>query len=317
MRIRFRYLLTSALCIVFAGIFSISSFAGNAQVITSGGQTENPSGDIIRILAIGNSFSEDAVEQNLYELFEAAGQKVIIGNLYIGGCTLQRHWKNTFNGKADYRYRKIADGKTTEIRDTTLLYGLLDEPWDIISLQQSSGVSGLWESYEPYLGNLISWLRENAPKKDFKLAWHQTWAYSKDSTHKKFPNYGNDQAKMYNAIVDCVKTLMKEYHFDILIPSGTAIQNARTSSLGDTFNRDGYHLERTYGRYTAACTWFEAISGKSVVGNSYAPASVNALQKEIAQEAAHLAVSKPYEVTPIKDCGKTDGGECKMCREYY
>ena len=111
-----------------------------------------------------------------------------------------------------------------------------------------------WESYEPYLGNLISWLRENAPKKNFKLAWHQTWAYSKDSTHKKFPNYGNDQTKMYNAIVDCVKDLMKEYHFDILIPSGTAIQNARTSSLGDTFNRDGYHLERTYGRYTAACT---------------------------------------------------------------
>ena len=59
---------------------------------------------------------------------------------------------------------------------------------------------------------------------------------------------------MYNAIVDCVKDLMKEYHFDILIPSGTAIQNARTSSLGDTFNRDGYHLKRTYGRYTAACT---------------------------------------------------------------
>ena len=42
---------------------------------------------VIRILAIGNSFSQDAVEQYLYELFDAAGIKVIIGNMYIG-CLL-------------------------------------------------------------------------------------------------------------------------------------------------------------------------------------------------------------------------------------
>lgn len=46
-----------------------------------------------------------------------------------------------------------------------------------------------------------------------------------------------------------------------------AIQNARTSYMGDTFNRDGYHLEVNYVRYTAACTWYEAIRGKSVAGN--------------------------------------------------
>ena len=297
MKFRLKLCLVPVLCIVFAGIFSSFSYAGNARTRATGGQEAKSSGDVIRILAIGNSFSEDAVEQNLYELFEAAGQKVVIGNLYIGGCSLERHWNNTFNGKTDYRYRKTAEGETTEIRNTSLLYGVLDEPWDIISLQQSSGVSGLWESYEPYLGNLISWLRANAPEKDFRLAWHQTWAYSKDSSHSAFPNYGCDQTKMYNAIVGCVKALMEEHHFDILIPSGTAIQNARTSSMGDTFNRDGFHLELTYGRYTAACTWFEAISGESVTGNSYAPESVSAIQKEIAQKAAHLAVKNPYEVS--------------------
>ena len=46
--------------------------------------------ETIKILAIGNSFSADAVEQELYGLFEAAGQKVIIGNLYIGGCPLEK-----------------------------------------------------------------------------------------------------------------------------------------------------------------------------------------------------------------------------------
>lgn len=277
----------------------------------------SPSGDkegkcssdgVLRILAIGNSFSQDAVEQYLYELFDAAGQKVIIGNLYIGGCSLERHWGNTSNGKTDYYYRKIVDGVKTERANTSLLYGVQDEQWDIISLQQASGVSGQWDSYNPYLGNLIAWLRENAPKKDFRLAWHQTWAYASSSTHSAFPNYGSDQMTMYEAIVSCVRNALANNDFDILIPSGTAIQNGRTSYLGDSFNRDGYHLETTYGRYTAACTWFEAISGESVVGNTYAPQTISPCEQKIAQRAAHLAVLTPYSLTSMSDEG------CPCCQ---
>lgn len=105
---------------------------------------------------------------------------------------------------------------------------------------------------------------------------------------------------MYESIVNAVKQADNEIDFDIIIPCGTAIQNGRTSSLGDTFNRDGYHLQLTYGRYTAACTWFEAVFGESVVGNSYAPEGVTPLQKQIAQEAAHAAVINPFEITKIK-----------------
>lgn len=265
---------------------------------------EIPSDGILRILAIGNSFSQDAVEQYLYELFEAAGQKVIIGNLYIGGCSLERHWGNTSNGKADYYYRKIVNGVKTETKNATIFHGLTDEPWDIISLQQASGVSGKYEAYTPYLPNLISWLRQNAPKKDFRLAWHQTWAYASSSDHSAFSNYGKDQMTMYRSIVECTKNALRDNHFDILIPSGTAVQNGRTSLIGDSYNRDGYHLETTYGRYTAACTWFEAITGQSVVGNSYAPATVDELHKNIAQNAAHLAVLEPYSVTEMTDFQK-------------
>ena len=48
----------------------------------------------VRILAIGNSFSQDAVEQYLHELAEAEGISTIIGNMFIGGCSLERHVKN-------------------------------------------------------------------------------------------------------------------------------------------------------------------------------------------------------------------------------
>ena len=52
------------------------------------------SGKVIKVLAIGNSFSEDAVEQYLYELAAAQGDSLIIGNAYIGGCSLEMHLDN-------------------------------------------------------------------------------------------------------------------------------------------------------------------------------------------------------------------------------
>ena len=252
--------------------------------------------DTLRILAVGNSFSQDAVEQYLWELFDAAGIPVIIGNLYIGGCTLERHFKNTVTDKADYAYRKVVDGVKTETKYVTMEVGLKDEPWDYVSFQQASGVSGEYETYEPYLRALRAYVRRRVPA-TARFMWHQTWAYSADATHNEFPRYGCNQMQMYTAIVQASRQVMKEHGFPILIPSGTAIQNARSSSMGDVFNRDGFHLEYTFGRYTAACTWFEAISGLSVVGNPYYPESVSAGAAAICQRAAHDAVKQPYKVS--------------------
>lgn len=69
----------------------------------------------VRILAIGNSFSQDAVEQYLHELAEAEGISTIIGNMFIGGCSLERHVKNARENAPAYAYRKIGtDGKKRE-----------------------------------------------------------------------------------------------------------------------------------------------------------------------------------------------------------
>ena len=75
----------------------------------------------VKILAIGNSFSEDAIEQNLSELASAAGYTTIIGNLYIPGCSLERHYDNAARNNEAYRYRKIGtDNKTVETNKVTL-----------------------------------------------------------------------------------------------------------------------------------------------------------------------------------------------------
>ena len=252
--------------------------------------------DTLRILAIGNSFSQDSVEQYLWELFDAAGIPVIIGNMYIGGCTLERHFKNSVTDKKDYSYRKVVSGVKTDTAKVNLAYGLKDEPWDYVSFQQASGVSGEYETYEPYLQALAAYVRRRVPAQA-EFMWHQTWAYSADAGHDEFPRYGRDQMQMYQAIMGASRQAVGAHEFPILIPSGTAIQNARASSLGDSLNRDGFHLEKTFGRYTASCTWFEAISGISVVGNAYYPASISAETAAICQKAAHNACLHPYVVT--------------------
>lgn len=253
---------------------------------------------VIKILAIGNSFSQDAVEQYLHQLAEAEGYQTIIGNMYIGGCTLETHYKNMQNNNASYAYRKIGtNGIKVETNSVKLETALQDEEWDYVSLQQASGSSGIYSTYTPYIQALIDYIKTLAP--NAKLMWHQTWAYSQNSSHSEFAKYDKDQMTMYNAIVNAARQTMTDYDFQILIPSGTAVQNARTTFIGDNMNRDGYHLNVYYGRYTAACTWFEAIFGKNVVGNTYVPDGVDADQARAAQNAAHAAVVKPDEVTDL------------------
>ena len=212
--------------------------------------------DTIKVLAIGNSFSEDAVEEHLSGLLRAEGLTVIIGNMYIGGCSIERHVKNLRGDIADYRYRKIdPEGNMQEINGYTLEKALADEDWDYVSVQQSSPLSGQPESYV-LLPELVGFVRARIPE-DAVMMFHQTWAYSEDSSHKAYVNYDRDQMKMYNAIVETVAAEVPKVGIGLVIPSGTAIQNARTSHLGTDLTRDGYHLSRPHGRYIASCTWLE------------------------------------------------------------
>jgi hypothetical protein len=256
---------------------------------------------IIRILAIGNSFSDDAVEHYLYGLAKAGGYKVIIGNLYIGGASLDLHVKNVQEDKEVYSYRKIdVAGKKVITPKKSISYALADEKWDYISLQQASGKSGLFETYVEPLPVLYKYVKERATNPNVKYVWHQTWAYAQNSTHKSFSDYDSDQMTMYKSIMEASARVNQLAKFDLLIPSGTAIQNARTSFLGDNLTRDGYHLNLYIGRYVASCTWYEALFGESVVGNTFIPAKVSEYEAQMGQHAAHAAIKKPFKVTRLK-----------------
>lgn len=286
---------------VFSFLFGIAntSFAAAGSTNLVSGDRNNDG--VVKILAIGNSFSDDAVEHYLYGLTAAGGKTVIIGNLYIGGASLQRHYNNASTDSSAYSYRKIdTEGVKTITKNTSIATALADEDWDYISIQQVSSLSGKFESFKEHLPYVFNYVKERATNPDAKFVLHQTWAYEQSSTHKGFANYNKDQETMYNAIVDTYKHAKKLVGADIVVPAGTAIQNARTSSIGDNLTRDGYHLDLNVGRYTASCAWYEAIFDETVIGNSYKPESISEKEVEIAQKAAHAAAKKPRKITQLK-----------------
>jgi len=257
-------------------------------------------GETLKILAIGNSFSVDAMTY-LYDIAKAEGVKnVILGNLYIGGCTLQTHYNNMKSGAKAYQYFKNTRGNWVEKPNATILDGILDEEWDIITMQQASGSSGQRATYQPYLAPMVAFVKENMKSPDCQFAWHMTWAYQQNSTHGEFSKYRNDQAYMYKAICEAVKNrVLSMEEFPILIPSGTAVQNARSGFYGDTLTRDGYHLNET-ARYIAGYTWFATLTGKKLDTLKLKPDAldINETAEALIVEAVNNALSTPLESTP-------------------
>jgi len=269
---------------------------------------------VIRVLCIGNSFSWDAVEQELVPLCEATGVEVEVHNLYYGGCSLQQHAEFLMRDTAAYSHRVCSNVRRPDARrarpkqtdwrlvkgNCTLRQALRDGRYDYISLQQASHDSGIRDSFEPWLSMLMDTVSAYQP--EAQLCWMQTWAYSCNADHPAYGRYHFNQQEMWDSIVSCthyVKHTIEKNHPSLqrgagsrllLVPCGAAIQNARMTKLGDTLCRDGYHLNYTYGRYTAACVWYEFLTGKDVRLNPYKNPRMTLEQRRLTQESAHKAI---------------------------
>lgn len=222
------------------------------------------------ILAIGNSFSEDAA-QYIHQAALAVGIQATIVNLYIGGCSLERHWINIEKNSPAYQYQ--INGEKTS-RQASINEVLREESWDFIVTQQASFDSGWSDTYEPFLGLLIAYLREEAPNAELFL--QQTWAYEPDSGHENFMRYHRDQKEMYERLTACYTQKAREYRLG-LIPCGAVIQELRKSKIFDvgengmSICRDGHHMSYIYGRYALACVWIKTLFHANIKEMSYVP----------------------------------------------
>lgn len=250
------------------------------------------------ILMIGNSFADDTI-QWVYDICNNLNIDVNIASLYIGGCSLDTHYSNLTNNKKAYAFRKY--NNTTKTWDWTNTYNTSIEDaleyydWDFVSLQQASGSSGREATYAKLdlIIDEILYLKE-----DVSFIWNMTWAYQQDSSHGDFSYYDNSQIKMYNAICDVLETkISTNEYIKAIVPSGTAIQNARTSFVGDNLTRDGYHLSLDLGRYIAGLSLVATMTGQDISNITFAPSGLSATHRKLAIEAVKNALANHYEVT--------------------
>ena len=305
------------LAIVFAILMLLSLCAcGNnaAPVATQPGGTESdavPTVDpdydpvnndkTLKVLAIGNSFSNDTTHF-LEDVAKAEGfETVLVGNLYISGCTLQTHALNADGNLPAYKFYMNYDGEWKTIEDCTLEYALKNQDWDIITMQQGSTWSGKPETYEPHLTKLIEYVNENKTNPNARLAWNMTWAYQSDFEKDMFAQYARNQDVMYNAIITTVQSAVQAHkEFSYIMPCGTAIQNARTSYVGDTLTRDGYHMSEL-GRVITSYTWLATFLNEPLTAINFTNVSdtlvLTEQDKAMILEAVNNAVKTPFAVT--------------------
>jgi hypothetical protein len=260
------------------------------------------------ILFIGNSFSIDT-SAALPQIHNSLGiNNVNVYVLYRGGCSMKQHYESYKNGEKAYelyRYSILGEQlleKATSINDVMRRY-----PYDVVVFQQFSLESGDYSTYEPYLSKLIQAYNINKISARTTFAFNETWAYA--SNYKSLPKYKTTN-NMWKSICNSVKKMKATSGIDVIIPCGTAVQNARSVealNVDNELTRDGLHINFYAGRYLLACTFFESIIAPclnrsirddfTIYGKATDIGQVNNSNRRQLQNCARLAVANNYEVS--------------------
>lgn len=228
----------------------------------------------MKVLAIGNSFSNDAVRY-LHQIARVDGEKMTVVGLYYAGCTLDRHYRYMLAEEKGYEL--VYNGQMTGFF-ISLKQALLSREWDVITVQQASGRSFAPDSYSPYINALADYVRQCAPKA--KIVVHQTWAYEQDSV--KLANVGyTDHKDMFTDIQKAYALAAEKIHADGLIPSGQLFQQMLANGF-ETVHRDTFHATLGAGRYAVGLLWYHMLTGADVLGNPFCDFDEEVTQEEVA-----------------------------------
>ena len=215
----------------------------------------------MKVLAISNSFGVDA-NRYLHQIARADGVDIQVATLYVGGCSLERHYRNMIGDRREYElyYNGMATGFFVTMEEA-----LLSRLWDVVTLQQASFASPIPASYEPYATRLYDYVKECQPQADVLI--HQTWAYEDGS--EKLSSRGYETAKaMFADIEKAYEKCSEELGTDGTIPCGELFIKLLEKGI-PSVQRDTFHASRGLGRYALALLWYRMLTGRSVMENSF------------------------------------------------
>ena len=254
----------------------------------------------LKLLFIGNSFAEDTMEYAA-EIAQSLGVKrVKFGVLYKGGCPIELHYNHAVEDTAAYKYSVNEGDGWSSTPDFKIGDAVRSDDWDWIAIQHGSNGGVRYTSIECYdkLAPLIDYVKGIAPSHT-KVAFNLTWLGESTRQHHEIISYDGDIALMREKLVEVTREVVKNNpRLDMLVPTGTAIENARTSKIG-LLTRDCFHLSMDKGRFIAGLAFISTITGIDAAGISWAPRKVDEYAVRVAVCATKSAQQNPFEITRI------------------
>lgn len=239
----------------------------------------------MKILSIGNSFSQDA-HRYLHRIAKHNDVDLKSVNLYIGGCTLQRHYINMLDDNAAYDFE--FNGEKTGIK-VSIRQALVSDSWDFITLQQASPCSTRYETYSPYIEALAEYVRKYCPHS--KILIHQTWAYEDGCERLKNALKFDTSDEMLFAVRNAYAKAASAISAHGTIPCGEAMLYAARTGVVKV-HRDTYHASLGVGRYLLALCWYKVITGADISDDTFDDfdTSITDEERKIVIQAINSAV---------------------------
>ncbi len=277
------------------------------ETLTETKGAKDPKEDhVLNVLMIGDSYCYYYADE-LYGLAKAAGIEMKVCNVYYSGCTLAQHWN--WWKYDEYNYEFFTHSKNGKVKKTNYNLDLCLNAanWDVITLQDGGywlkrgGYEALKKNMEPYLRDLLGYIREKFPMAD--MYWHDTWSWQIgfDDGNGYVISNATERDDLQNIVHRVSLDVQEKYQLP-LISTGPAWKLADThgfhnlaarkgvnGDMGD-YNHDG---DIGGGQYLNACVWFEMLTGQSCVGNTFRPnyELVRGSFEEL-QQIAHQAVEE-------------------------
>ena len=236
----------------------------------------------MNILSIGNSFSCDA-QRYLHDLARSRGRDIQCVDLFIGGCSLERQYREFMGDRRSYIPEfngHYADGFFVSLKEA-----LTARSWDYITLQQASHYSCDYSTYEPWLTLLAAEVRRHCP--GAKLLIHQTWGYEEGSDRLASQGFATME-EMTLAAKACYARAAEAVHADGILPCGEVFLEALKLGCGK-LHRDTFHASYGLGRFLLALTWYGRLTGDDVRAVTFRPFDEEVDGEELARAKEAVA----------------------------
>ena len=245
---------------------------------------------LLKVLMVGNSFSICCLDHTP-KIAANLGHNLDMTSIYIGGCSLERHYKNFQSEekeeapgiKKPYRYdRSVRNVRTVTKGKIGLIEALTNTVWDVVTIQQASHASWNPKTYEPWGDQLIAGIRKYAPKAQILV--QETWSYPPwDGRLKKF---GFDGPEMYKRLHQTYRTFAEERGLEI-IPTGTAAEIVPNRNA--LFTQPDFHFNKV-GTYLQGLVWAGKLFNVDPRKCTYTPNFVTEKRAKELQESAAQAL---------------------------